>query len=145
MSAVLKVVDEYFGPGGAEKRPAVELRLVSERATPREIIRRRVEAEVEAVNAKRFAFAQGHAKTRSFLIDVEAASAEAILNLPLVPKRATPMARVETEAARAFAAFDRQQFIMLFDDRQIEGLDDEVTVTTTSKVVFLFLTPLKGG
>jgi hypothetical protein len=145
MAALLKIVDEHFGPGGTDRLPAVDLRLVSERVTPREIIRRRVEAEVEVLNQRKIAYAAGHARTRSFLIDIDAASPEAVLNLPLKSKRGGHLARVEEETGRALAAFGRQHFIMLFDDRQIDDLDLEVTVTPESKVVFLYLTPLKGG
>ena len=137
MAAVLKIVDERFGPGGTERRDAVELRLVSERVTPREIIRRRVEAEIEALRLRKIASAH----TRSFLI--EAAPAERALNrLTLKPPR---VPKAEDETARACAAFERQGFIMLFDERQIDDLDACVTVTADSKVVFLYLTPLKGG
>jgi len=145
VTAVLKIVDERFGPAGREKLPAVELRLVSERTTPRDIIRRRVEAEVEIVNQRRLAHAAGRARTRSFLIDIEATSPEAILNIPILPKLRPSLAQIEVETARALAAFRKQTFIMLFDDRQIEDVDAEVTVTPESEVVFLYLTPLKGG
>jgi hypothetical protein len=137
MTALLRIVDEHFGAGGTERREAVDLRLVSERITPRGIIRRRVEAEIEILRQR----ATAHDRTRSFLIDV--APAEATLN-PLVPK-SRRLPDVDMETARACVAFQRQAFIMLFDDRQIDDLDAEVTVTPDSKVVFLYLTPLKGG
>lgn len=140
MSALLKIVDEHFGPGGTERRSAVQLRLVSQRTTARDVIRQRVEAEVEALALR----SRAHERTRSFLIDVEATSPEGLLNLPLVRRPPAPD-RAEKETARAFAAFAKQQFIMLFDDRQVENLDDEITVGPASQVVFLYLTPLKGG
>jgi hypothetical protein len=145
MAALLRIVDEHFGPAGTDRRPAVELKLVSERISPREIIQRRVEAEVEAFNNRKLAHAAGHRRSRSFLIDVEATSPEAVLNAPLAPGRKPVLAHVEREAARAFQAFEKQSFIMLLDDKQIEGLDDEVTVRSESQIVFLYLTPLKGG
>ncbi len=49
MAAVLQLVDESPG-SGQEPRPIFELRLVSERITARELIRRRVEREVEEYN-----------------------------------------------------------------------------------------------
>lgn len=145
MAALLKIVDEHFGPTGTDRRPAVELKLVSERITPREIIQRRVESEVEALNNRKLAHAAGQVRSRSFLIDVEATSPEAVLNASLGAGRKPVLARVEREAARAFQAFERQRFIMLLDDKQIEGLDDEVTVRAESQIVFLYLMPLKGG
>ena len=141
MAALLKIMDEHFGPTGAERRPAVQLRLASERTTAREIIRRRVDAELQALAEHRAA----HAPNRSFLIDVEATSPEARLKTFLKRRPPRPEARLRAETERAFAAFDRQRFIMLFDERQIERLDEEVVVAADSQVVFLYLTPLRGG
>lgn len=145
MAALLKIVDERFGPAGAERRPAVELRLVSERTTARDIIRRRVEAEVEAMNGRRRAAAAVASQTRSLLIEVDPASAEGRLN-PLLPRlrHAKPL-DVDYEATRAVEAFNKRRFLLLFDDRQIDDLDEVVTVGTGSQAVFLYLTPLKGG
>ncbi|WP_309646036.1 hypothetical protein [Phenylobacterium sp.] len=145
MAALLKIVDEHFGPTGTDRRPAIELKLVSERITPREIIERRVELEVETLNNRKLAHAAGQLRSRSFLIDVEVTSPEAVLNAGLGTGRKLVLARVEREAARAFQAFEKQRFIMLLDDKQIEGLDDEVTVMAESQIVFLYLMPLKGG
>ncbi len=145
MVALLKIVDDHFGPGGRERLPAVDLRLVSERITPREIIRRRVEAEIEAVNQTKPAHAMGRARTRSFLIDAAADSPEARLNTPVGRRRPTSLESANYETARAIAAFDKRQFIMLFDDRQVDDLDAELTVMPESQAVFLYLTPLKGG
>jgi len=145
MAALLKIVDEHFGPDGRTRAPAVDLRLVSERITPREIIRRRVEAEIEIVNERKLAHALGHRRTRSYLIDIDPDSAESILKLPSGAKRGPRLDRADEETARALAAFDKHQFIMLFDDRQIDELDAELTVTPESQAVFLYLMPLKGG
>lgn len=137
MAAQLKIVDEHFGPAGTQRREALDLRLVSERISPREIIRQRVQAELQTL--RRRERPQSH--TRSFL--VEAAPAEKTLNsLVGKPRR---LRTVEVETARACDAFERQAFIMLFDDQQVDSLDTEVTVTPHSKAVFLYLTPLKGG
>jgi hypothetical protein len=51
----------------------------------------------------------------------------------------------DAEAERAITAYAANRFIMLFNDRQLEGLDEEIALTCDSEVVFLFLTPLKGG
>jgi hypothetical protein len=145
MGALLKIVDEHFGSNASERVSGVELRLVSERISAREILRQRVEAEVEEVNRRKQAHVDGHAKTRSFLIDIDAESAEAKLNMPILGKRKPKLFDVEEETKRAVAAFEKRQFIMLFDDRQVDDIDAWVSVTPESEVVFLYLTPLKGG
>ena len=120
-------------------------RLASERVTPREIIRRRVEAEVEDLNRTRSAHAQAHARTRSFLIPVEAGSAESLLNKIVPRTRKTKLFDIQSETQRAQDAFDQRGFIMLFDDRQIDDADREVTLMPDSEIVFVYLTPLRGG
>lgn len=64
--------------------------------------------------------------------------AEAILNTGFL----SPM---ERDAQRALSAFANHRFILLVDDQQVEGLDDEITLSDTSVVTFLRLTPLVGG
>ena len=51
MAAVVQLVDETPGSGGTPK-PVLELRLVSEKITARELIRRRVEREVDEYNRR---------------------------------------------------------------------------------------------
>ena len=74
------------------------------------------------------------------LLLVQPTSKESILNT--VPKGQSPK---EKDAHRALAAFANNRFILLVDDRQVEGLDDEITLTDSSVVTFLRLTPLVGG
>ena len=56
MEAVLRIYDET---PGAERRPAATLRLASERISPRDLIRRRVEEEVAAFNSRKDEVFQG--------------------------------------------------------------------------------------
>jgi hypothetical protein len=139
MAALLKVVDERWG-SDQTRIAGPELRLASERVSPREIIAQRVATEVEALNARQGA----HDRNRSFLVSVEPAAAEALLNLPGRPKP-RPNFDNDHETKRAVEAFLARRFIMLVDNRQIDDLDDEVTLIPGSEVVFLYLNPLRGG
>jgi hypothetical protein len=142
MATLLRVVDEHFGGGTSGRVRAGDLRLASERVSAREIIRRRVEAEVAELNSRN---ANAANVTRSFLVSAGDNSVEAVLNpAPSVRHRPKPI-DAEKETGRAIEAFSRNRFILLFNDRQLEGLDDEVGLTPDAEVVFLFLTPLKGG
>ncbi|MEO7690990.1 MAG: hypothetical protein ABIS51_17040 [Sphingomonas sp.] len=145
MQSVLKIVDECFGTGAGERRPALELKLVSERITARELIRRRIADEVETANRKRAEYAAGHARSRSFLIPLDSAAPEVKLNTPGGRPVRPRLFDEATEFDRAIDAFERNQFILLFDERQIPGLDDAIAVTPDSEAVFLYLTPLVGG
>lgn len=142
MAALLKIVDEHFGGRAPGRVRAADLRLASERVSAREIIRRRVEAEVAELNSRN---ANAATVVRSFLVSAEDGSAEAILNpAPAVQRRPKPI-DAEKETARAIEAFGRNRFILLFNDRQLEELDEEVALTPDAEVVFLYLTPLVGG
>jgi len=87
-----------------------------------------------------------NARTRSLLIEVDEDSTEAKLNPVLPLKRRRPaLLDAEAEFAKALTAFSGNRFIMLFDDFQVESLDDELTVLPSSEVTFIHLMPLRGG
>jgi len=143
MTATLKIVDEYFGARRAGQEPAVALRLASQRVSAREIIAMRVLAEVEEVANGRYG--DGYRGNKSYLIDVEGSSPEAVLNKRVASRPVANTLDAGTEIDRAFTAFASRRFIMLLDDFQIEDLDESVGLKPDSQVVFLYLTPLKGG
>ncbi len=144
MAAVVRIVDEFVGQG---RTKAFELRLASERITGRELVRRRVQVEVALANAKSSKAHAAHERTRSFLISFDANAVEAVLNPPRKPRKSAKSIRFDEteECDRALKALTSNRVIMLIDDRQIEDLDKEITVTPDSEVVFLRLTPLIGG
>ncbi len=131
MEAAVKIYDE--APGSA-RRPAATLRLASEKITARELIRRRVEQEVAEFNARQDGVYQGL---------VQPNESEQLLNgFKLKKRRALdPAAQVRI----AEQAFQQNGFILLFDDRQVDDLDETVTVTPGSAATFIKLTPLVGG
>lgn len=131
MQAVLKIWDETPGHG---KREAAELKLASERVTAVELIRRRVEAEVDAYNAKAGEVFQGL---------IQPTDSERILNGFKVKKRRK--LDPENQVKVALEAFRKNTFILLFDDRQIEDPDEYVVITPDSEATFLKLVPLVGG
>lgn len=131
MEAVLKIWDETPGQG---KRAAAELKLASERITAADLIRRRVEAEVEAHNAKTDAVFRGL---------IQPTESERVLNGFKLKKRRR--LDPENQVKAALEAFASNGFVLLFDDRQIEDSDDFITVTPTSEATFLKLVPLVGG
>ena len=131
MQAVLKIWDETPGQG---KREAAELTLASERVTATELIRRRVEAEVEAHNAKAGDIFQGL---------IQPTDSERILNGFKLKKRRK--LDPENQVKVALEAFRKNTFILLFDDRQIEDPDEYVVITPDSAATFLKLVPLVGG
>lgn len=144
MAAVVKIVDEFFGSGATQRVVATQLTLASERITARELIRRRIADEVDLLNKRASDTSSTHMRTRSFIVDVEA-HAEARLNEPFRLFRKPRVLDTETELQTALQGFSDGKFILLFDDRQITELDDDITLTKHSEAVFLYLTPLRGG
>ena len=113
--------------GGFELDVAGPVRL-------RELIRLRVREEVARHNAR---------PVDRFNGLVRPTAAEADLNGYLLP---TP-ARIdwERQADAAVAAFERNGFFVLVGDRQVEDLDEELTLDEASRVVFIRLVQLVGG
>jgi hypothetical protein len=113
---------------------AWHLEIFEETLTLRELIRRRVFQEVAEHNAREPEYFRGL---------VQPSDAEATLNgAKLRSKRRVDP---EKQAATALAAFDRNGFVVLVDDRQVEDLDTELRLTMETRVTFLKLVPLVGG
>ncbi len=134
MDTLVRLVDET--PSGVITE-ALTLRLIGESITVRELIRRRVEAEVTLHNADR-AEASRDSDAWATLVTPEA---ERTLNGDRVRKPVDP----EQQVRIAHEAFRRNGFFVLFQDRQVESLDDEVLLSGDATVSFLRLMPLVGG
>jgi hypothetical protein len=81
---------------------------------------------------------------RQYLSDAEIReqAATGAIRLPAAPPPAPDPAR---EAARACQAFRQNVFAILAGGRQVQSLDEQVTLGPGTRVVFLRLTPLAGG
>jgi hypothetical protein len=133
MHTALTVRDETaFGPGGLFFSFTVEVE--GDRVTAEELIRERVRQEVAEYNARRPEYFRGL---------VQPTDAERTLNgYKLKRPRALDW---EEQYEKALAAFGRNGFILLVDDRQVESLDEVIRVEPDTAVTFLKLIPLVGG
>lgn len=131
METVLKIWDQTPGQG---KRQAAMLQLASERITAAELIRRRVEAEVEAWNARTDKVFQG-------LIQPTESERELNGYKMKTRRKLDP----ENQVKVALEAFRNNGFVLLFDDRQIDDPDEYVVITPDSEATFVKLVPLVGG
>jgi hypothetical protein len=102
--------------------------------TLRELVRFRVREEVARYNAN---------PTPRFNGLVQPVDAEAVLN----GHSSTRQRRLdwERQAATALDAFERNGFFVFVGDRQVDGLDDELSLAETDVVSFVRLVPLVGG
>jgi hypothetical protein len=132
MSAVLSIYDEVIGVQPRE--PRFTLTLVSERVTAREIISRRVREEVDAHNAT---------MPEHFRGLVQPADAEVLLNSYRM--RGPRQIDAERQCQKALEAFERNGFLLLVNDRQVESLDEPIVIGDRADATFIRLVPLVGG
>ena len=131
MAATLTIHDES---ATGETHLELTLTVSAERITVRDLIRQRVSHEVEEYNRR---------KPDTFRGLVQPTDYERTLNgYKLRQPRAID---ATTQLAKAIDAFQGNQIIMLVDDRQVESLDEEITLQANTRVSFLRLTPLVGG
>lgn len=110
------------------------LDFLTEKVTVRELIRSRVYQEVQDYNLRRPEHFQGL---------VQPTDAEKTLNGYKL-KRGREI-DWKQQYDKALDAFARNGFLILVDNKQAESLDDELTITPESRVMFLKLVPLVGG
>ena len=136
----ITIRDETLG-GVAPDTPAtgradggLVIDFLTERVTVREIIRSRVYQEVEDYNRR---------KPETFRGLVEPTDAEATLNGYRLRRPREIDWKKQFEAA--CEAYARNGFLILVDERQAGGLDEEVTLGAGTEVTFLRMGPVVGG
>jgi hypothetical protein len=131
MRVTVNIRDENVG-GGSAREWAME--VMSERMTVREIIRSRVYQEVQDHNVEQEQVFRGL---------VEPTDAEQTLNGWKLKKPR------QIDWKRQFElvcdAYERNQILVLINDRQAGLLDEEYTIEPNTEVTFLRLSLLVGG
>lgn len=131
MTTTLTIRDE--SASGKTLRESM-LELLTERVSARELIRARVYQEVEDFNRSRGAVFHGL---------VQPTATEATLNgyRLKTPRQLDWRAQFD----RAVEAFEAGRILLLVGERQVERLEEEITVGPATVVSFLRLVPLVGG
>lgn len=130
MSVMLKIVDKQMG---AAEIVAPDLLVPLLTVSAREILKLRVEAEVERYNDTAGAAA----------LLVEPHWRETALN-PDRQQRFRAL-KLEPQVALAIEAVEKRRIIMLLDGHQVTDLDETYLLTPASEARFIRLVPLKGG
>jgi hypothetical protein len=131
MPATLTVNDQT--PAGKTTH-SITLEFPAERTTVRELIRSRVYQEVQDYNRRR---------PETFNGLVRPTDAEQTLNGFRLNK--TRDIDWKKQFEKATDAFARNGFFILVDDRQVEGLDEEIELKRGTQINFVKLVPLVGG
>lgn len=130
--ATLKIRDEELN---GKSLGEFSLDFLTERITVRELIRSRVYQEVKDHNAK-----QNQAVFQGL---VQPTDAEQTLNgYRLKKPRSIDW---QEQFDKAIDAFQKNQILILVNDRQMESLEEKIDVAPDTSVSFLRLTLLVGG
>ena len=112
----------------------ITINLTAPRLTARDLIRERVRQEVEDFNTKQPELFHGL---------VQPTDTERTLNGFKFRKKRTLNWQEQFE--KAIEGFQRNAFILLVDDTQIEELDHVIPLSPETSVTFVKLVPLVGG
>lgn len=126
--------DEHLG----QVHPVGELRFPKAKASIRELIRARVELEVER---QRQAIPIAGA-AESSLNARRGVGGFARMFLRVEGKDGSGLGTLVEEAERGF---ELGRYFILLADRQAESLDEEIDLDKTGEATFLLITPLQGG
>lgn len=111
-----------------------EIKLETDTLTVEELITKRVSLEIESYNKRLPTYFNGL---------VEPKDAERTLNGYKL--KAKQLIDTEKQVYIALNAFQKNGFFILVDDKQLDELNQQVTLKSTSKISFVKLTPLIGG
>jgi len=131
MTSTLTIRDESLS---GESLHEWSLEVFTEKLTVRELIRSRVYQEVQDHNRKNNDVFRGF---------IQPEESEKVLNGWKV-KNARQL-DWKRQFDRAVEAFEKNQVLILINDKQAESLDDEFDLGPTTCVTFLKLTALVGG
>ncbi len=128
----IQITDETSGRKAATRTWTLE--FLDETISAQEFIRRRIYEEVLNYNTKTSDAYHGL---------VQPTEVERALNA--TKPRARRKIDWEAQYAKALEGFERNGFIMLVDDAQIETLEQPIFLREGTTVTFLKLVPLVGG
>jgi hypothetical protein len=111
-----------------------EMQIEGDTLTAKELIEKRVYSEVQHYNSKLTEYFNGLVKPTE---------AEQTLNGYKLKKQ--EVIDAEKQVYIALNAFQQNRFFILVDDKQIEELDQKISLHQYSNISFVKLTPLIGG
>jgi hypothetical protein len=124
----------FDAPLHGERNPAGRILLEAGPATLRDLIRGRLQQEVERYN---------QALPEAFQGLVQPEESEQILNgFRMKTKRPLDW---EVQCRRAFSSFEKNGFLVLVDGQQVTELDLPFDLHEDSEIDFIKLVPLVGG
>lgn len=142
MGISVRIIDEQFGKA---KTPIFDILYPTESLTVRDFITRRVEEEVAQVNSMKRDPETINAQHRMFLAGLTKMSPEVLLNAPTKKRRGGAFVDVGKAVEAALSSFMKGEYFLLYDNKQVEDLNETLLLKPDSEAIFLRLTPLIGG
>jgi hypothetical protein len=144
----IEVRSQVFG--GNQDSPSllpVFLNLLQEHLTVAELIQRTVEEQVRELLLQLLDAQQVHHALERHYLTTEEIVAQAQKGAVRYPSKPSQISQIEVKAEvhRAIRAFEAGSYIILVNGQQVESLDEELTLSMNTKVIFLRLMPLVGG
>jgi hypothetical protein len=127
----------------------VELNLVSERIAVRDLIYRTVQQQVDVYLKEKKEESEIIQKmiNRLYLSnsEIEKQAKEGAIHAPDHTKVSGESINIDKEYKKAISCFNGNIYKLLIDGETMEELDQAITLTPESKIIFIRLTPLVGG
>lgn len=146
----IEVRSQVFG--GHQDSPSLKpilLNILQERLSVAELIQRSVEEQIRSLLVQRQMDAQQVRRVldRHYLTAAEIAAQAQQGAIRYPSERVTQVPQIDrrSEIKKALCAFEVGSYIILVNGQQVESLDEELTLSLNTKVIFLRLMPLVGG
>lgn len=149
MTYSVEVKSTMFGSAAHKVALApVHLELVSERISVKELIRRTVTEQIRTLKEVYHAEAETvHAALRNHYLaesDMTGQARSGFFRLLTRPVNRFAV-DIDSEIKKAWTAFERGRFKILFGGNMLIDLSDELTLTQTSQITFLRIVPLTSN
>ena len=131
MSATITITDERPAAG---KKTSFQIEFLESHITAREFLRRRIYEEVLR-----------HNSTDAVAYNGLVTPTDLEQSLNRAPAKAPRKIDWEAQYQKALEGFASNSIIMLWNDTQIESLEEELELSEGSQATFLKLVPLVGG
>ena len=145
----VEVRSRIVGSKTDDSPPAVTLDLLNETLTVAQLIEATVEEQIRDLQVTRKLDAERAAQVlnRQYMTheEIDQAAQSGSIRLPNLKTPKPRAIDTASEIEKAKRAFTRKTVLIVVDSDQPEHLTDTITLTSTSKVTFVRLTPLVGG
>ena len=149
MSSIMVEVESRIVDGNPDLMglEPVPIELETTEITVEDLIRRTVHEQVDGLMRRKIGEAEAQrALARQYLSQGEVEKQARMGSIRARAKvRGIPRISVESEIKKAVQAFENGVYVVLVNGRQVDSLDETLTLQEANKIAFVRLMPLAGG